>query len=68
MRRRAVASQAYLDEYWCMIFIFDPARRLVSKQLAPTGAFGPVRPVGSPVPQRALSPAALAMGFVQTDL
>jgi hypothetical protein len=37
----AFASQAYLDEYWCMIFIFDPARRQVSKQIAPTGAFGP---------------------------
>src|SRR6266566_2784781 len=34
----AFASQAYLDEYWCIIFIFAAARRLVAKQLAPAGA------------------------------
>ena len=33
----AFASQAYLDEYWCMIFIFDAARRLV----APAGRAPP---------------------------
>ncbi len=31
----AFASQAYLDEYWCMIFIFDAARRLVARKLTP---------------------------------
>jgi hypothetical protein len=30
----AFASQAYLDEYWCMIFIFDAARRLVASKVA----------------------------------
>ncbi len=29
----AFASQAYLDEYWCIIFIFDAARRLVAKEI-----------------------------------
>jgi probable O-glycosylation ligase (exosortase A-associated) len=67
------ASQAYLDEYWCIIFIFDAARRLVSKQVAPAGAFRAVRPVGPPVPQQAMSPAALpepgnAIGFAKTNL
>jgi putative inorganic carbon (hco3(-)) transporter len=36
----AFASQAYLDEYWCIIFIFDAARRLVAKEVAaPAGEF-----------------------------
>ena len=30
----AFLSQAYLDEYWCIIFIFDAARRLVAKEIA----------------------------------
>jgi putative inorganic carbon (hco3(-)) transporter len=35
----AFASQAYLDEYWCIIFVFDAARRLVAKEIAaPVGA------------------------------
>jgi probable O-glycosylation ligase (exosortase A-associated) len=29
----AFLSQAYLDEYWCIIFIFDAARRLVAKEI-----------------------------------
>jgi probable O-glycosylation ligase (exosortase A-associated) len=35
----AFASQAYLDEYWCIIFVFDAARRLVAKELTPVEAF-----------------------------
>jgi putative inorganic carbon (hco3(-)) transporter len=36
----AFLSQAYLDEYWCIIFIFDAARRLVAKETAaPAGLF-----------------------------
>jgi len=31
-------SQTYLDEYWCAIFIFDAARRVVSKEIARTAA------------------------------
>ncbi|MBV9374218.1 MAG: putative O-glycosylation ligase, exosortase A system-associated [Alphaproteobacteria bacterium] len=44
------ASQAYLDEYWCIIFIFDAARRMVSKEIAPTGEFRTVRSTSHPVP------------------
>jgi putative inorganic carbon (HCO3(-)) transporter len=29
----AFASQAYLDEYWCIIFIFEAARQLVAKEV-----------------------------------
>ena len=29
-------SEAYLDEYWCVIFIFDAARRVVAKEIAKT--------------------------------
>ena len=69
----AFASQAYLDEYWCIIFIFDAARRLVAKQLVPAGVFGAARAAKMPVPQQAISSAALAkpggaMGFAKTNL
>jgi len=41
----AFASQAYLDEYWCMIFIFDAARRLVARKVAvqPAASSGAAR-------------------------
>jgi probable O-glycosylation ligase (exosortase A-associated) len=29
----AFASQAYLDEYWCIIFIFDAGRRLAAREI-----------------------------------
>jgi O-antigen ligase len=29
-------SQTYLDEYWCAIFIFDAARRVVAREIAAT--------------------------------
>jgi putative inorganic carbon (HCO3(-)) transporter len=39
----AFVSQAYLDEYWCVIFIFDAARRVVSREIARTaGASAPI--------------------------
>src|SRR5215471_6141248 len=31
----AFQSLAYLDEYWCVLFIFDAARRLVAIEIAP---------------------------------
>jgi len=35
----AFASQAYLDEYWCVVFLFDAARRIVAVEGAkPVGA------------------------------
>jgi probable O-glycosylation ligase (exosortase A-associated) len=33
----AFASQAYLDEYWCVVFLFDATRRIVAKEAS--GAF-----------------------------
>jgi hypothetical protein len=36
----AFASLAYFDEYWCILFIFDAARRVVAREIAPAkGAF-----------------------------
>jgi putative inorganic carbon (HCO3(-)) transporter len=36
----AFQSLAYLDEYWCVLFIFDAARRIVAREIAPpAGAF-----------------------------
>src|SRR5271165_381228 len=68
----AFASQAYLDEYWCIIFIFDAARRLVGKELAPANAFAASRAARLPVPQQAVSPAMLAkpdnaLGYAKTN-
>jgi putative inorganic carbon (HCO3(-)) transporter len=43
----AFASQAYLDEYWCIIFIFDAARRVVARKLAfPAAAVSRDYPLG----------------------
>jgi len=55
----AFASQAYLDEYWCIIFIFDAARRLVAKQLTPVGAFAPAGTPYRRLPQQAVNPVVL---------
>src|SRR5439155_25786436 len=68
----AFASQAYLDEYWCIIFIFDAARRLVAKELAPARAFAAAASTRLPVPQQAVSPAVLAkpvnaLGYAKTN-
>jgi hypothetical protein len=56
----AFASQAYLDEYWCIIFIFDAARRLLAKEIAPAGAFAAAGSRRLPGPQQALTPVGLA--------
>src|SRR6266481_5126266 len=38
----AFQSLAYFDEYWCLLFIFDAARRVVARAIAkPAGAFVP---------------------------
>jgi probable O-glycosylation ligase (exosortase A-associated) len=67
----AFVSQAYLDEYWCFIFIFDAGRRLVGKQLVPVGAFGSSA-ARLPVPRQALGSALLAkpdtaLGYVNRN-
>jgi probable O-glycosylation ligase (exosortase A-associated) len=56
----AFASQAYLDEYWCIIFIFDAARRLLAKEIAPAGAFAGSGSQQLPLPRQAVTPAVLA--------
>jgi hypothetical protein len=33
----AFVAQAYLDEYWCIIFVFEAARRLVAREIASRG-------------------------------
>jgi hypothetical protein len=69
----AFASQAYLDEYWCIIFIFDAARRLVAKQLTPARAFARSGAAPWLLPQQTANPVALAkpnnaMGYAETNL
>jgi probable O-glycosylation ligase (exosortase A-associated) len=56
----AFASQAYLDEYWCIIFIFEAARRILAKEIAPAGAFAAAGSRRLPVPRQAVAPAVLA--------
>ncbi len=68
----AFASQAYLDEYWCIIFIFEAARRLIAKEIAPAGAFAGARSRGLPVPRQAVAPAVLArpdtaLGYIKSN-
>jgi probable O-glycosylation ligase (exosortase A-associated) len=56
----AFASQAYLDEYWCIIFIFEAARRLLAKEITSAGAFAGAGSRRLPVPRQAVIPAVLA--------
>ena len=56
----AFASQAYLDEYWCIIFIFEAARRLLAQEIAPAGALAAVGSRRLPTPRQAVTPAVLA--------
>ena len=56
----AFASQAYLDEYWCVIFIFDAARRLLAREIAPAGASAGAGARRLPVPRQAVTAAVLA--------
>jgi probable O-glycosylation ligase (exosortase A-associated) len=56
----AFASQAYLDEYWCIIFIIEAARRLLAKEIAPAGAFAGAGSRRLPLPRQAVAPAVLA--------
>jgi O-antigen ligase len=47
----AFVAQGYLDEYWCIIFIFDAARLLVAREItSPGSAFGTAgsTPLGAP--------------------
>jgi probable O-glycosylation ligase (exosortase A-associated) len=56
----AFASQAYLDEYWCIIFIIDAARRLLAKEIAPANAFAGGVSRRLTIPQQATTSAVLA--------
>src|SRR5215469_3435785 len=55
----AFQSLAYFDEYWCIIFIFDAARRIAARQIAiPVSAFRATPAMGAV--RAATGPAALA--------
>src|ERR1700720_4712921 len=56
----AFSSQAYLDEYWCIIFIIEAARRLLAKEIAPAGAFAGAGSQRLPLPRQAVTQAVLA--------
>ncbi len=57
----AFASLAYFDQYWCILFIFDAARRVVAREIAsPAGALAVSPPMRPASPHSAIGPAALA--------
>jgi hypothetical protein len=65
----AFASQAYLDEYWGIIFIFDAARRLVAKEIAvPVGSVAMRLRMSQPNTAAALAAPNRPTGYVQDRL
>jgi probable O-glycosylation ligase (exosortase A-associated) len=55
----AFQSLAYFDEYWCLLFIFEAARRVVAREIAaPGAAFVP--PMLPRAPALGIGAAALA--------
>jgi putative inorganic carbon (hco3(-)) transporter len=59
-------SLAYFDEYWCIIFIFDAARRIVSRQItAPATAFRTAAPAMGVAPSSALARSGERPGYVR---
>jgi probable O-glycosylation ligase (exosortase A-associated) len=57
----AFLSQTYLDEYWCIIFIFEAAKRLVAKEIAaPVGASVAIRALRLQMPSASINPTSLA--------
>jgi putative inorganic carbon (HCO3(-)) transporter len=65
----AFASQAYLDEYWCIIFTFDAARRLVAKEIAaPVGSVAMRLRASQPSTAAALAASNQRTGYVQGPL
>jgi putative inorganic carbon (hco3(-)) transporter len=60
----AFVSQAYLDEYWCIIFILEAARRIVTKEIATPARIFSIRSSSAPaVPPQAVTPT----GFARSD-
>lgn len=57
----AFASLAYYDEYWCIIFIFAAARRVVARETASlSGALTTAPSMRLRVPQQGIAAGALA--------
>jgi len=57
----AFVAQAYLDEYWCIIFLFDAARRLVAREIASRGgAFAAAASIHLGAPKLGIGTAAPA--------
>jgi probable O-glycosylation ligase (exosortase A-associated) len=57
----AFVAQAYLDEYWCIIFLFDAARRIVAREIASRGsAFATAASMHLGVPKLGIGTAAPA--------
>jgi len=57
----AFQSLAYFDEYWCLLFVFDAARRVVAREITtPVGALVPRVLSPAPAPALGIGAAALA--------
>jgi putative inorganic carbon (hco3(-)) transporter len=61
------ASLAYFDEYWCIIFIFDAARRIVARQIATSVSALRVAPAVAPVPAGALARSDQQAGYARVN-
>ena len=64
----AFVSQAYLDEYWCIIFIFDAARCVIAREItSPSSASTTPAPAYQGVPKLGIGTAALVKSGVPSD-
>jgi hypothetical protein len=54
----AFQSLAYFDEYWCIVFIFEAARRVVAAEITPSaGALAVASSTRLPMPRPAIGTA-----------
>lgn len=61
------ASLAYFDEYWCIIFIFDAARRLVAKQISTAVSVPRVAPAFASIPSGAVARSDQHVGYAHVN-
>jgi hypothetical protein len=59
------ASQAYLDEYWCAIFLFEAARRVVAKEIASSS--GPLA-IAAPMRLGVLKPGIGTAALMRSEV
>jgi putative inorganic carbon (hco3(-)) transporter len=61
------ASLAYFDEYWCIVFIFGAARRIVAKQISGAASVPRMAPAVAPIPTGASARFDQRAGYAQAN-